>query len=115
MRRAEDSIHGPGKTGVEEVLRHHSFGKGGSYMTSDAKNNDKAEKKTNEHDMEIVNLVENLDSTLRRAKNLKMTNIAFIDCLRQVNQQKVFAVEEARQLFKNRIEVLVKAKNYELQ
>lgn len=45
----------------------------------------KDEKKTSEHDMEIVNLVENLDSTIRRAKNLKMTNIAFIDCLRQVN------------------------------
>ena len=65
--------------------------------------------------MEIINLVENIDTVVRRAKQMKMTNICFLDCLREVNQQKVFAIEEAKALFKKRIQVLVKAKNYELQ
>lgn len=65
--------------------------------------------------MEIINLVENIETVSRRAKKMQMTKICFIDCLREVNQQKILAVDEAKQLFKKRIQVLVNAKNYELQ
>lgn len=45
---------------------------------------------------------------------MEMTQICFIDCLREVNKQKIQAVEKAKNLFKKRIEILVSAKNYEL-
>ena len=49
------------------------------------KDSNDGEKRTSSPDMEIINLVENIDTTARRAGKMELTKIAFIDCLRQVN------------------------------
>lgn len=90
------------------MLRNHRYN-GGMPMK-----NDQLEVKTHQADMEVINLVENIECQVGRGKKMQMTQICFIDCLREVNQQKIFEIAEVKKLFKKRIQVLVKAKNYEL-
>ena len=61
------------------------------------------EVKTATPDLEVINLVENIECQVQRAKKMKMTQICFIDCLREVNQQKIYEVAEVKELFKKRI------------
>mgnify|MGYP006093475937 FL=1 len=61
-----------------------------------------------------MEMIENLDSAYERVKEVKLTKIDFIDCLRGVTQKKVFAVKEARDIFEKRIRKLIRSQEYEL-
>ena len=62
----------------------------------------------------VMEMIENLDSAYERVKEVKLTKIDFIDCLRGVTQKKVFAVKEARDIFEKRIRKLIRSQEYEL-
>ena len=61
-----------------------------------------------------MEMIENLDSAYEKVKEVKLTKIDFIDCLRKVTQQKTFAVKEAKEVFEKRITKLIRAQEYEL-
>lgn len=51
---------------------------------------------------------------MEKAENVPMSKSMFLNCLHEVNKQKLLAVKETRNLFDKRIKVLLGAKNYEL-
>ena len=63
---------------------------------------------------QVMEMIENLDSAYERVKEVKLTKIDFIDCLRKVTQKNVFAVKEAREVFEKRIRKLIRSQEYEL-
>lgn len=96
------------ETNLEKILRGHRFGQdaanqggsgkpaGGDGFPSRLTNLESGDGdrpvgklRTSTPDREILNLVENIDSFSKRAKNMQMTQICFIDCLREVNKQKI--------------------------
>ena len=63
----------------------------------------------------VMRLVENIDSNVVRAEAMQLTKVGFIDCLREVNRQKIFTVKKVKDDFKRRIDMVEEAKKYELR
>ena len=99
-------------TGVKNVKKFTEY-------VSEEKRADKT-KETFEKEEEsslnaVIALVDNIENLYVKAQCMKLTRFGFIDVLRQVQQEKYFAVKDAKEEFKKRIQMVVRAKNYELK
>ena len=46
---------------------------------------------------------------------MQLTKVGFIDCLREVNRQRIFTVKKIKDDFKKRLDLIVEAKKYEVK
>ena len=63
----------------------------------------------------VMKLVENLDQHVVKAEAMQLTKVGFIDCLREVNRQRIFTVKKIKDDFKKRLDLIVEAKKYEVK
>jgi hypothetical protein len=58
--------------------------------------------------------VENIDHLDEKARKIRISKLDFIDSLRQVTCEKIFAIKEAKNIFQRKTMKLIQAQDYEL-